>query len=183
MKMLFIQRQQLVIYVIAGSIVFAFVLFRYMPLRRKILAIEQVKTGQTLVIAKGVADGKQLPLLEEQLLKLQGELGDYEASIPGQRDLGEFLHRIADLMKEHSLTDQVITPGEEVRAEEFNCIPVSMRCDGELSRISEFYRQLQALDRLVRIEQVKFTNDNSYSGQVSIETDVVVYYRAGIGQG
>ncbi len=183
MKMLFIQRQQLVIYVIAGSIVFAFVLFRYMPLRRKILAIEQVKTGQTLVIAKGVADGKQLPLLEEQLLKLQGELGDYEASIPGQRDLGEFLHRIADLMKEHSLTDQVITPGKEVKADEFICIPVSMLCDGELSRISEFYRRLQALDRLVRIEQVKFTNDNSYSGQVSMEMDIVVYYRAGIGQG
>ena len=183
MKMLFIQRQQLVIYVIAGSIVFAFVLFRYMPLRRKILAIEQVKTGQTLVIAKGAADGKQLPLLEEQLLKLQGELGNYEASMPDQRDLGGFLHRIADLMKEHSLTDQVITPGEEVRAEEFNCIPVSMRCDGELSQISEFYRRLQALDRLVRIEQVKFTNDNSYSGQVSMETNVVVYYKAVVVQG
>ncbi|MCK4792537.1 MAG: type 4a pilus biogenesis protein PilO [Desulfobacteraceae bacterium] len=183
MKMLFVQRQQLGIYVIAGSILFAFVLFRYMPLRRKILAIEQVKNGQKLVIAKGVADGKQLPLIEEQLLKLKSDLGDYEASIPNQRDLGGFLHRIADLMKEHSLTDQVITPGKEVEAEEFICIPVSMQCDGELSRISEFYRRLQALDRLVRIEQVKFTNDNSYSGQVSMETDVVVYYKAGIGQG
>ncbi|MHC4072062.1 MAG: type IV pilus inner membrane component PilO [Planctomycetota bacterium] len=181
--MLFVQRQQLGIYVIAGSIMFAFVLFRYMPLRRKILAIEQVKNGQKLVIAKGVADGEQLPLIEEQLLKLQDELGDYEASIPDQRDLGGFLHRIADLMKEHSLTDQIITPGEEVKAEEFICIPVSMRCDGELSRISEFYRRLQALNRFVRIEQVKFTNDNSYSGQVSMETNVVVYYRAGIGQG
>jgi Tfp pilus assembly protein PilO len=181
--MLFLQRQQLAIYIIAGSVVFAFVVFRYIPLRRKILAIEKVKTGQTLVIAKGAADGKQLPLLNEQLLTLKDELGGYEAGIPDQRNLGEFLHRIADLMKEHNLTDQVITPGEEVKADKFNCIPVSMRCNGELSRISEFYRRLQALDRLVRIEQVKFINDNSYSGRISMETDVVVYYRAGVEQG
>ena len=58
-----------------------------------------------------------------------------------------------------------------------------MQCKGELAQISEFYRRLQTLDRLVRIEKVKLSNDNSYSGQVNMETEAVVYYRAKVGRG
>ena len=181
--MLFRDKQQITICVIAATIVCVFVLFWYLPLRRKTNAVKQAKAERALAIAKGTADAKQLPLLEEQLLKLKTRLGDYKVNIPGQRAHGVFLHRIADLMKEHDLGEQVITPGEEIEADEFNCIPVSMRCKGELAQISEFYRRVQTLDRLVRIEKVKLSNDNSYSGQVSMETDAVVYYRAKVGQG
>ena len=58
-----------------------------------------------------------------------------------------------------------------------------MRCKGELAQMSEFYRQLQAQDRLVRIEKVTLSNDDNFSGQVSMETEAVVYYRAKVGQG
>ena len=52
-----------------------------------------------------------------------------------------------------------------------------------MAQMSEFYRRLQTQDRLVRIEKVKLSNDNSYSGQVNMETEAVVYYRAKVGQG
>jgi len=181
--MLFRDKQQITICVIAAAIVCVFVLLWYLPLRSKINAAKQAKAERSIAIAKGTADARQLPLLEEQVLKLEAGLGDYEANIPGQRAHGVFLHRIADLMKEHGLSEQVITPGEEIQADRFNCIPVSMRCKGELAQISEFYRRLQTQDRLVRIEKVKLSNDNSYSGQVNMETETVVYYRAKVGQG
>jgi Tfp pilus assembly protein PilO len=85
-------------------------------------------------------------------------------------------------MNEHDLKEQVITPGAEVEAERFRCIPVSMQCKGKLSQIFKFYHQLQALDRLVRIEQVRLSNDSGYDGQVSMETKAVIYYRAKVGQ-
>jgi Tfp pilus assembly protein PilO len=181
--MLFQNKQQVTICVIAAAIICVFVLFWYLPLRRKTNAIKQAKTERAISIAKGAANARQLPLLEEQLLKLETRLGDYEVNIPKQRDHGVFLHKIADLMKEHDLNDQVITPGEEIEADKFNCIPVTMQCKGELAQISEFYRRLQTLDRLVRIEKVKLSNDDNYSGQISMETDAVVFYRAEIGQG
>jgi Tfp pilus assembly protein PilO len=146
-------------------------------------ALRQTKAAQTLTIAKGTADNKQLSLLEEQLLKLQRELENYEANIPRQRDLGGFLHRIADLMNEHNLSEQVIEPRKEVKADKLHCIPVNMQCKGKLAQIFEFYRRLQGLDRLVRIEQVKLTNDSDYDGQVSMEAKAVIYYRAKVGQG
>ena len=67
--MLFRERQQLTICVAAGVIVGGFVLFRYLPLRRTMKAVRQTKAAQTLTIARGIADGKQLPLLKKQLLE------------------------------------------------------------------------------------------------------------------
>jgi len=84
-------------------------------------------------------------------------------------------------MNEHNLMGQVIAPRKEVKAEKLNCIPVNMQCKGKLAQIFEFYRRLQGLDRLVRIEQVKLTNDSDYDGQVSMEARAVIYYRAKVG--
>jgi Tfp pilus assembly protein PilO len=181
--MLLRERQQLMIFVVAGVTIGGFVLFRYLPLRRRMKAARQTKAAQTLTIAKGTADSKQIPLLKEQLLELHRELENYEANIPERSDIGMFLHRIADLMNEHNLSEQVIEPRKEVKGEKLNCIPVNMQCKGKLAHIFEFYRRLQGLDRLVRIEQVKLTNDSDYDGQVSMEAMAVIYYRAKVGQG
>jgi len=181
--MLFRERQQLTICVVTGVIVGGFVLFRYLPLCRTMKALRQTKAAQTLTIAKGTADNKQLSLLKERLLKLQRELEKYETNIPGQSDIGVFLHRIADLMNKHNFSEQVIEPHEEVKGEKLNCIPVNMQCKGKLEQIFEFYRQLQGLDRLVRIEQVKLSNDSDFSGEVGMEAKTFIYYGAKVGQG
>ncbi len=181
--MLFRERQQLTICIIAGVIVGGFVLFRYLPLRSKMKAIRQIKSSQALTIAKGAADNKQRLLLNEQLLELRHELENYEEKIPQQSDIGVFLHKIAALMNKHNLSDQMIEPHKEIKAEKLNCIPVKMQCKGKLAQIFEFYRQLQGLDRLVRIEQVKLSNDSDFNGQVGMESMAIIYYRAKVGQG
>jgi Tfp pilus assembly protein PilO len=84
-------------------------------------------------------------------------------------------------MNEYNLKEQSIEPGDIIEAETFNCMPVSMKCRGRLSQIFNFYEHLQGLDRLIRIEQIKLSNDAGYNGQVSMETKAVIYYKAGIG--
>ena len=182
LKVLFRERQQAVICVVAGAIVGGFVLFRYLPLQKRIKVVEQKRAEQSLVIAKASAESEQVPALKEQLLKLQSAVGNYERQVPGDRNLGGFLHGIADLMNKHNLREQLVQPGKEIEADELNCIPVSMQCKGRLKRIFEFYKSLQGLDRLVRIEQVKLTNDSDFSGEVKVQTKAVIYYRAQAGQ-
>jgi hypothetical protein len=36
---------------------------------------------------------------------------------------------------------------------------------------------MQSLDRLVRIEHVELVNDSDFTGEVSLQTKVVIYYR------
>ena len=79
------------------------------------------------------------------------------------------------------LKEVEVEAAEEVKADEFNCIPVRIRCKGELAQIFKLYRQFQTLDRLIRIEQVRLSNDNDFNGQVSMETKAIIYYRAKVG--
>ncbi|MFZ0035612.1 MAG: type 4a pilus biogenesis protein PilO [Sedimentisphaerales bacterium] len=180
--MLFRERQQITICVVAAIMVCVFVLFGYLPLRKGMKSVEQAYTAQMLAISKVSAQRQQMPAAREQLLQLQTVVRNYERKVPAQRELGVFLHRITNLMNEHNLREQLIQLDEEIKAEELNCIPVNMQCKGRLSQIFEFYRQVQGLDRLVRIEQVKLVNDDGFSGEVIMQTKAVIYYRAEVEQ-
>ena len=180
--MVFWERQQVLICIAAGAMIGGSVLFGYLPLRKRMKAVEQTRAAQRAVVTKALGESRQVPALKEQLQKLKREVGNHEAKIPGRGDLGPFMHRIADLMNEHNLREQQVQPGREVEAEGLSCIPVSMRCKGSLKQIFAFFSSLRALDRLVRIERVELENDRDFSGDVSMRTETVIYYRAGAGQ-
>jgi len=180
---LFRERRQIVICVAAGAIIGGFLLFRYLPLQKKIKALEQTITAQKVAVTKASAEMSQLPILKMQLLKLEKTVGNYEANVPGRRDLGEFLQRVANLMSEYNLKDQFVQPGKEINVNGLHCIPISMQGKGSLEQIFEFFNSLQLLDRLVRIEQIKLVNDNDFGGEVSMQTETVIYYRTEAGQG
>jgi Tfp pilus assembly protein PilO len=181
--MFFGKRQQIIILILAGMLVADFALFGYLPLRQRMIVVEQKRALQALGIAKASAQDAQLLALKEELVELGGAVGNYERQVPQVRALGVFLHRIADLMDEHNLGEQLIQPGKEIETGELNCIPVRMQCKGGLEEIFEFFKSLQSLDRLVRVEQVRFLNDRDFGGTVSMETSAVVYYRPGAEQG
>ena len=182
--MLFRERQQILICVAAVAIVGGFALFRYLPLRKRLQAIEERRTAQKLALAKAETAKQQLPLLAEQLQKTQEEIGDYDAKIPRERNhLGVFLQQVTNLMNEHDLRENVIEPGQEIKADGLQCIPVDIRCKGRMDRIFKFYKRMQGLNRLVRIEHVKLNNDSSFSGEVNMQTKAVVYYRMEPDQG
>ena len=79
-------------------------------------------------------------------------------------------------MNEHDLKEQLIKPGGEIKTDILNCIPVTIKCKGSLEHMFSFYKRLQNLDRLVRIEKVELVNDRDLDGQVSMKTKMVVFY-------
>jgi len=173
---MFRDKQQILIWAVAGGIIAGFFLFRLLPLRKKLQAANDARSAKMLAAAEARAQIEQLPALEQELEQLKTRVGDFDAKIPDHRDLGQFLHRIADLMNEYDLRDQQIQPRDEIEADRLHCIPVSMECKGGLKQVFDFFTSLQSLSRLVRIEQVRLQNDNEFSGQVTMKTEAVVYY-------
>ena len=53
----------------------------------------------------------------------------------------------------------------------------------EESEIFEFFKGLQSLERLVRIEEVKLMNDAGFSGEVTLDTRAVIYFRGPVSDG
>jgi len=175
--MLFGKKQQLLIFVVAGVMIADFVLCCYLPLHTRLSDIKQAGATQRTAIDKAADENRQMSLLQEQLVRLQGVVERYEASVPQQRDLGIFLQQIAGLMNEQNLREQQVQPGDEIGAGNLSCIPVNIQAKGRLPQIFEFYKSLQRLNRLVRIERIELTNDNNFSGEVNMRTRVVIYYR------
>jgi len=180
---LFAERKQIAICAAAVALVGGFVVFRYMPLHARIKDIKEAKAVELLAVSKGLAQSKQLPVLEEQLELLAESVGDYEAKIPRDRELGAFLQTIAELMKQHNLREQVIAPGEQIPAGKLRCIPVEMRCRGTLGELYAFFKGLRGLERLIRIERLRLTNDAAFSGEVTMETRAVIYYAPQVEEG
>jgi len=181
--MLFREKRQIILFGAAVLMVSGFVLFRYLPLRKRMRVVNQTKVTERGSANEGQTRKGLLPVLEEQGSKLAESIGDYETKIPQQRELGVFLRKIADLMNAHNLQEQVVTPGGEVKSNELNCIPVDIQCKGNLTEVFEFFKGLQSLNRLVRIEQVKLSNDADFGGEVRLETRAVIYYRTAATEG
>jgi Tfp pilus assembly protein PilO len=159
----------------------AFVLFRYIPVSRDMNEIKDIRAEQNLVIAKGISDNEQMQLFKDQLQKLRDKLEKYEANIPEQKDLGSFLKKIAELMEKNNLKEQAIQPLAEVKSDKLVCIPVNMEGRGSLSEIYQFYKNLQELDRQIRIKQVKLRNGKDFDGDIKMETEIIIYYRTQVG--
>ena len=181
--MMFGKKQQLVIFIIAGVMIADFVFFGYLPLHTRLDDIRQAGAAQKLAITRAVNENSRIPLLKGQLQKMQKVVTKYEASVPEQRDLGLFLQQIAGLMNKQNLRDQQIQPSDEIATGGLSCIPVSIQGKGRLPQLFEFYKSLQKLDRLVRIERIELVNDNNFSGELSMQTRVVIYYRTLANQG
>ena len=175
---MFREKQQMVIYIVAAVTIIGFVLFSYLPLRKRVKALSRDRELQQSFINKASSQRQQMPHLKQHLLKLQKTVENYQANIPANRDLGGFLQTIADLMSQQMLTYQFVEHGTESKVGTLNCIPVNMRCKGKLKQIFEFYRQLQQIDRSVRLSQVELVNDADFSGIVSMQTKAIIYYQS-----
>lgn len=172
------QRQQMWVYVVGVLFLADFVFYGYLPSHRRLQSLEQAKAQQERLIQTTESQERALPALEQGLRTLEKTVLRYDDNVPAERALGLFLGQIADIMTAHSLTDQVVEPGREARADELSCIPVRMDCKGSLNGIFGFFNDLQSLGRLIRIERVTLKNDADYTGRVTMQTEAMIFYRS-----
>jgi Tfp pilus assembly protein PilO len=178
----FCERKQTVAIVTAVVLICVFVFLWFLPLHDKAKSMKQQQSQQQSIISSANSKAMQLPSINETLNELKSKVGGYDLNVPARAQLGQFLGRVASLMDEHQLTEQMIEPQQEIQTDKLSCIPVKMKCKGRLAQIRAFYQSLQDLDRMVRIEKFKLSNDRELTGVVTMETEAVIYHRAGAKQ-
>jgi len=172
-------KQQVIIIVSAVTLLAGFILFQYLPMRKKCDAIQKKCISQNSLIGQAGQKDVQLSSLKNKLNELQKNLAGFENSLPEDTQLGSFLGKVARLMDEYGLTEQQIAPQQEIQTKKLNCIGVTMKGRGKLSQIRRFYAAIQQLDRAIRVEEFRLLNDNELSGQITMETKIIIYYRNG----
>jgi Tfp pilus assembly protein PilO len=172
-----LEKKQLGIFGAAIAMVAVFVLLQYWPLHSRALAIKQIKAAQLSAGTKLEAQVKNLPSLRTQAKQMRENIGNFDAKIPNERQLGAFLQEIAEVMGKYNLKEQLVQPETEVQVDNFNCIPIRMQCKGTLIQIFEFLRSLGSFERLVQLEQLQLKNDQDLNGLVTMVARGNVYYR------
>lgn len=162
---------------LAILLVAAFVFLRYIPSMKKVSTIKTSIANYEMVVAAAAAKAEKMPQMRRQLKGLRETTANYQEQIPAQRELGDFLQQMAELMNEHKLTSQLIEPSGETSTGKLNCIPIVINCTGSLEQLFGFFESLQKLDRLVRISRIRLDNDKDFGGSVKLQADAVVYYR------
>ena len=171
------RRQQMWVYLIGFLFVADFIFYGYMPSRQRLQSLKQAKAKQVRAITTAAAQSRELPKLKKRLHHVEEIVKNYETYVPAKGSLGAFLQDIALIMNTHNLTEQNIVPQSDVECGGVNCIPVQMNCKGSLNDVFGFFRDFQAMERLVRIEKAGLNKDGEYTGEVSMHTEAVIFYR------
>lgn len=169
-------KKQFLLCVVVLAITAAYMFLRILPLHSKASQLASESEQQHQVIRQGLEAQAKLSKTRMELEQLEAEIGDFRNKIPTKRSMGQLLQKIADLMDENSLADQVVRPGNEEQLKELTRIPVTMECRGRLEQIFDFYHSLEELDRLVRVEFIELNSQASDGGIVKMRTQASVYY-------
>ncbi|MHC4293604.1 MAG: type 4a pilus biogenesis protein PilO [Planctomycetota bacterium] len=172
------KNRQVVIFCLVVVMISAFICFRYLPLSKKMKAVESLRQENQVLISKISIESQRFLELQEELKELKKKVENYDTKIPANRDLGGFLQKITTLMDEHRLTEQNVQPNKEIILDDLTCIPVTVKCKGRVGQIFEFYKSLHKLDRAIRVEHVELINDDNLNGEVTMNTHASVYYMA-----
>lgn len=172
-----LSRQQLWVLAIGGLLLADFVLYGYLPSHERLQSLAEAKGRQMQLITTAESKSEMLPVLIQRLRDTDRYATNYRQWIPTDGALGLFLGQIATIMTENGLSDQDVVLRPEVASKDLVCIPIHMKCVGDLNGIFGFFRDLQQLGRLVRIERATLTHAKRSSGAVEMEADAVIFYR------
>jgi len=168
-------RKQLWVYAIAGLFVCDFVLCGYLPSHQRLVSLQRTRAQQRQTIERAAAQSAELPGLERRLRGMEKAVEGFDLRVPAGRALGPFLQQMAGIMKDSHLSEQVVLPGKEWKTEDLNGVPIHVACKGTLTDIFGFFKKLQSLDRLVRVEKIAMENDADLTGQVSLQVEAVIF--------
>jgi Tfp pilus assembly protein PilO len=164
--------------VIAALFACDFVFCGYIPAHKRWQSLQQTRAQQQRTIQTAAAQGAELPSLQRRLQDVEATAQRYDTCVPAEGMLGVFLQQIAGIMTKCHLADQVVIPGNEWAADRVNGISIHMTGTGGLPDLFDFFTDLQALDRLVRIEKVVLKNDSAFLGRVSMEVETTIFHQA-----
>jgi Tfp pilus assembly protein PilO len=176
---MWLRKQQLWVLGIGALFVADFALCGYWPSHSRLAALRGKRADYEQTIQIGRAKGSQLQAFRKRLKDTDDIVRHYDAYVPAEGSLGTFLSQVSELMTKHQLADQAVVPGKESQAGELTCIPVHITGAGGLTEIFGFFGDVRGMDRLVRIDKTTLKNDNAFAGRVTMEAEVVIYYRPG----
>lgn len=116
------------------------------------------------------------PLLREiEQMRQRYDEKDWDRRLPERKELAGFLREIASGLSREKLTNQFIQPGNPHQGPLYNCLPITMKFEGDFLALARFLKQVDEMTRLMRIERLAIASDED-SEHLAIELGMNIYF-------
>ena len=127
--------------------------------------------GQTVAI---------VPELIKQVGAMRARYKDFDRRLPVRQELGGFLRNISAHLGDEKFSDQLIEPGSPTREDLFHTLPIIMRFKGSYLTSVDFFKRIDEMERLTRIQKLKIARKPAKGGEddskLDIELQLNIYF-------
>lgn len=157
---------------LCGMILIGYYYMYYGKVNGQIRNLEGQLVGLQGQIRAQQAIAGNLPSFQEQVRKLEGELGILLEQLPNSAEIPSLLRSITDVGRESGLEFVKFAPKAESRKEFYAEIPVAIGVTGDYHSFALFADRVGRLPRIVNIANIDFitpklTGDNVMSASIS----------------
>ncbi len=107
----------------------------------------------------------------------EAALKTFDAAIPENVQLGEFLESVDRLAQEAGVEDKNVTPAEAIIQKDIGCLPIQIRFTGRFASVYTFLEKVERLPRVARVQQLELSADDETPELLISTMTLHVYFR------
>ncbi|MCE5327287.1 MAG: type 4a pilus biogenesis protein PilO [Planctomycetaceae bacterium] len=127
----------------------------YLPQKKRLEAVKADIAAGKIEIAEQAAKTASVPELLRRVDEMQKQLNKFDRRLPQRRELDGFLREINTRLTEAGLRDALIEPGNPLKEELFNTLPIIMRFRGSYLSLANFLEGIHHMDRMACVHSVR----------------------------
>ena len=138
-----------------------------------------------------LAQANRVPSMIREIEQMKRRYNEQEwgRRLPERQELSGFLRDIASGLSQEKLSNQFIQPGNPYQTPRYNCLPITLRFEGDFLSLARFLKRIDGMARLTRIEHMAISSGQA-GEKLEIEMGMNIYFteqqskaeRAGIEQ-
>ena len=172
-----LNKKQIWVVFISIIVMIVFVFCGCLPLKHKAELLQVRNKEMSDLVTQRLVEIQQIPSMRLRVNELKLKVGDFDDRIPNNRNLGDFLNNVTDIMQSCNLKEQLVQPAAEIIEGDMYCIPIELNCKGSLEDMFGFFKSLKSYGRLMRIKKIEFDSSDKLDGQVKMVTKGLIYYQ------
>lgn len=115
--------------------------------------------------------------LSEQLTKIEEAINVFESKLPPSSEIHTVLENVTLIAQRHGLTPKTIRTLKSERSRGYIEQPLEMELDGNFNSYYAFLLELEKLDRITKIRELKLKKKTKQEGQTEAKFVMSIYFQ------
>ena len=157
-------------------LIVGFYVFAYRPSGARLATLRQDVEIKRRELKDNQSRTQIRPVVEQTVNERRRKLERFDKKLPKQQDFGQFYNDITFLGRQSALSKCSVEPAAvPKRNDKFVELPIDLRFEGNFLNVFSFLRQIDQMQRLTRIHNLKVTSKGN-AGQVEVQLSMNIYY-------